>query len=185
MAPTSVITHNCEHLEVNKYATVSIPRTLQERIERLIEKKPGDFTDEVIVDAYKALVKNYYPRNLVVMSVLHYEMQYAGPREAIMHAIMRKNFGCTKIAIGRDHAGVWGLLRADFLQRQRPGAGRRRLSQGPGVREEEARGEDNGRQGSRREGTEGAPHRGHWAHNPEALRSRIRGRRKRRRPRHS
>ena len=70
------------------------------------KKKPGDFRDEVIVDTYKALIKNYYPRDSVVMSVLHYEMQYAGPKEAIMHAIMRKNFGCTKIAIGRDHAGV-------------------------------------------------------------------------------
>ena len=70
------------------------------------KKKPGDFTDEVIVDAYKALIQNYYPVNSVVLSVLHYEMQYAGPREAIMHAIMRKNFGCTRIAIGRDHAGV-------------------------------------------------------------------------------
>ena len=72
------------------------------------KKKQGDFAEVVIVDTYKALVKNYYPRNSVVMSVLHYEMQYAGPREAIMHAIMRKNFGCTKIAIGRDHAGVGG-----------------------------------------------------------------------------
>ncbi len=70
------------------------------------KKKPGDFTDEAIVDSYKALIKNYYPKNSVVLSVLHYEMQYAGPREAIMHAIMRKNFGCTHIAIGRDHAGV-------------------------------------------------------------------------------
>ena len=70
------------------------------------KKKPGDFTDEVIADAYRALVRNYYPANSVVFSVLHYEMQYAGPREAIMHAIMRKNFGCTHIAIGRDHAGV-------------------------------------------------------------------------------
>jgi sulfate adenylyltransferase len=69
-------------------------------------KKPGDFKDEVIVGAYKVLVKGYYPKNSAVMSVLHYEMQYAGPKEAIMHAIMRKNFGCTKIAIGRDHAGV-------------------------------------------------------------------------------
>ena len=70
------------------------------------KKKAGDFTDEVILETYQALVKNYYPKNSVVLSVLHYEMQYAGPKEAIMHAIMRKNFGCTHIAIGTDHAGV-------------------------------------------------------------------------------
>jgi len=70
------------------------------------KKKAGDFKDNVIVAAYQALVKNYYPKNSVVLSVLHYEMQYGGPKEAIMHAIMRKNFGCTHIAIGRDHAGV-------------------------------------------------------------------------------
>jgi sulfate adenylyltransferase len=70
------------------------------------KKKLGDFKDEVILAAYQALVKSYYPKNSVVLSVLHYEMQYAGPKEAIMHAIMRKNFGCTHIAIGRDHAGV-------------------------------------------------------------------------------
>ena len=70
------------------------------------KKKAGDFTDEVILETYQTLVKNYYPKNSVVLSVLHYEMQYAGPKEAIMHAIMRKNFGCTHIAIGRDHAGV-------------------------------------------------------------------------------
>jgi sulfate adenylyltransferase len=70
------------------------------------KKKSGDFTDEVILETYQTLVKNYYPKNSVVLSVLHYEMQYAGPKEAIMHAIMRKNFGCTHIAIGRDHAGV-------------------------------------------------------------------------------
>ncbi len=69
-------------------------------------KKPGDFRDEVIVAAYRALIDNYYPRDSVVMSVLHYEMQYAGPKEAIMHAIMRKNFGCTHMIVGRDHAGV-------------------------------------------------------------------------------
>ena len=70
------------------------------------KKKSGDFKDEVILSAYQSLVKNYYPKNSVVLSVLHYEMQYAGPKEALMHAIMRKNFGCTHIAIGRDHAGV-------------------------------------------------------------------------------
>jgi sulfate adenylyltransferase len=70
------------------------------------KKKAGDFKDEVILATYQSLTKNYYPKNSVVLSVLHYEMQYAGPKEAIMHAIMRKNFGCTHIAIGRDHAGV-------------------------------------------------------------------------------
>ncbi|MGP8057540.1 MAG: sulfate adenylyltransferase [Nitrososphaerales archaeon] len=70
------------------------------------KKKSGDFTDEVILATYQALIDNYYPKGSVVLSVLHYEMQYAGPKEAIMHAIMRKNFGCTHITIGRDHAGV-------------------------------------------------------------------------------
>ncbi len=70
------------------------------------KKKAGDFKDDVIIGTYKALIDNYYPKSSVVLSVLHYEMQYAGPKEAIMHAIMRKNFGCTHITIGRDHAGV-------------------------------------------------------------------------------
>ena len=70
------------------------------------KKKAGDFKDGVILSTYKAILANYYPKSSVVMSVLHYEMQYAGPKEAIMHAIMRKNFGCTHIIIGRDHAGV-------------------------------------------------------------------------------
>lgn len=69
-------------------------------------KKPGDFRDEVIISTYRALIEHYYPRDSVVMSALHYEMQYAGPKEAIVHAIMRKNFGCTHMIVGRDHAGV-------------------------------------------------------------------------------
>jgi sulfate adenylyltransferase len=69
-------------------------------------KKSGDFRDEAILAAYEALVGNYYPKNTVVLSILRYEMKYAGPREAIHHAIMRKNFGCTHFIVGRDHAGV-------------------------------------------------------------------------------
>jgi sulfate adenylyltransferase len=69
-------------------------------------KKAGDFKDEVIIDTYRALIEHYFPQNSVVFGILRYEMQYAGPKEAIMHAIMRKNFGCTHIVIGRDHAGV-------------------------------------------------------------------------------
>lgn len=70
------------------------------------KKKRGDFKDEVILSAYEALVKHYFPREAVVLAVLRTEMRYAGPREAIHHSIMRKNFGCTHIIIGRDHAGV-------------------------------------------------------------------------------
>ncbi len=69
-------------------------------------KKPGDYRDEVIVEAYQALIKHYYPRESIVFSVLRMEMRYAGPREAVHHAIVRKNFGATHFIVGRDHAGV-------------------------------------------------------------------------------
>ncbi len=69
-------------------------------------KKPGDFRDEVILDAYRALMKTYFLRENSVLSILRSPMYYAGPREAIHHSIMRKNFGCTHFIVGRDHAGV-------------------------------------------------------------------------------
>lgn len=69
-------------------------------------KKPGDFKDEVILKSYDALIRNYYLRNRAVLAILRTEMRYAGPREAILHAIARKNFGCTHFIVGRDHAGV-------------------------------------------------------------------------------
>jgi len=69
-------------------------------------KKKGDFRDEVILASYEELIKHYYLRERAVMAILKMEMRYAGPREAIHHAIIRKNFGCTHIIIGRDHAGV-------------------------------------------------------------------------------
>ena len=70
------------------------------------KKKPGDFKDEIIVKAYEAMIEKYYPENKCQLATLHTEMKYAGPREAIHHAIMRQNYGCTHIIIGRDHAGV-------------------------------------------------------------------------------
>jgi sulfate adenylyltransferase len=69
-------------------------------------KKKGDFKDEVILASYEELIRHYYLRERAVMAILQMEMRYAGPREAIHHAIIRKNFGCTHIIIGRDHAGV-------------------------------------------------------------------------------
>jgi sulfate adenylyltransferase len=70
------------------------------------KKKRGDFKDELILRAYEVLIENYYVKERVVFSILPTEMRYAGPREAIHHAIMRKNYGCTHLIIGRDHAGV-------------------------------------------------------------------------------
>jgi len=70
------------------------------------KKKPGDFRDEVILKAYETLMEHYYLQKRSVMSVLRTSMKYAGPREAVHHAIMRKNFGCTHFIVGRDHAGV-------------------------------------------------------------------------------
>ena len=70
------------------------------------KKKSGDFVDEVIVKCYETMIKLYYPENRCKLGTLHTQMKYAGPKEAIHHAIMRQNYGCTHIIIGRDHAGV-------------------------------------------------------------------------------
>jgi sulfate adenylyltransferase len=70
------------------------------------KKKRGDFIDSLIINTYESLILNYFPKNRVLFSTIHTTMRYAGPREAIHHAIMRKNFGCTHFIVGRDHAGV-------------------------------------------------------------------------------
>jgi sulfate adenylyltransferase len=90
------------------------------------KKKKGDFLDEVIIEAYKALIKEYYPKDRVILSTFETEMRYAGPKEAIFHAIARKNFGCDHIIIGRDHAGVgdyYGPYDAHYIFDQFPDLG--------------------------------------------------------------
>jgi len=70
------------------------------------KKKQGDFKDELILSTYLTLIDNYYPKDMIMFATLHTEMRYAGPKEAIHHAVMRKNFGCSHFIVGRDHAGV-------------------------------------------------------------------------------
>lgn len=69
-------------------------------------KKEDDFSPEAVVETYKKMVELFYSEKKVILSFLKTTMRYAGPREAVFHAIIRKNFGCTHFIVGRDHAGV-------------------------------------------------------------------------------
>lgn len=70
------------------------------------KKKPGDFKDDVILKTYEELINHYYLKDRAVMAILRTAMRYAGPKEAVFHSIIRKNFGCTHFVVGRDHAGI-------------------------------------------------------------------------------
>jgi len=102
-------TRNPMHLAHEELCRIAMDRTGADGcvIHMLLGKlKPGDIPADVRDAAIRSMVKNYFPANTMMISGYGFDMLYAGPREAVLHAIFRQNMGATHFIIGRDHAGI-------------------------------------------------------------------------------
>ena len=100
-------TRNPMHRSHEYLAKIAIETMDGVLIHQILGKlKPGDIPAEVRVKAVNALVQHYFVKDTSIQAGVPLEMRYAGPREALLHAVFRQNFGCSHLIVGRDHAGV-------------------------------------------------------------------------------
>jgi sulfate adenylyltransferase len=100
-------TRNPMHRSHEHLVKISIELTDGVFIHQTLGKlKSGDIPASVRVEAINEMVEGYFPEGSVVQAGYPIEMRYAGPREALLHAVIRQNFGCSHLIVGRDHAGV-------------------------------------------------------------------------------
>ncbi len=100
-------TRNPMHRSHEYLAKIAIETMDGVLIHSLLGKlKPGDIPAEVRTEAIRVLIENYFVKNTVIQAGYPLDMRYAGPREALLHALFRQNYGCSHLIVGRDHAGV-------------------------------------------------------------------------------
>ena len=104
---TAFQTRNPMHRSQEHLVKIAVEVTDGVFIHQVLGKlKPGDIPAEVRPEAIQAMIDNYFRPDTVVQAGYPIEMRYAGPREALFHALIRQNFGCSHLIVGRDHAGV-------------------------------------------------------------------------------